>query len=155
MHHHDALCARRALPSAGRPLRRPISGSDPTGPADTTGAAGATRATGPADDAGATYAANTAWTTRSPCATYAAGTTRPANATYAANVAWSGPHRQRPQCRRGVVGGRTALPGTEICARPGRPTGPPGGRAKLAGRPPAFPALHRDDAICPRFTLSG
>jgi hypothetical protein len=101
MHHHDALCARRALPSAGRPLRRPISGSDPTGPADTTGAAGATRATGPADDAGATYAANTAWTTRSPCATYAAGTTRPANATYAANVAWSGPHRQRPQCRRG------------------------------------------------------
>jgi hypothetical protein len=45
------------------------------------------------------------------------------------------------------------LPGTETCERPGSPTGPLGGREKLAALPPAAPAFHLEEAIWVRFTL--
>jgi hypothetical protein len=51
------------------------------------------------------------------------------------------------------VGGLTALPGTETCERPGRPTGPLGAREKLPALPPAVAEFHREEAICARFTL--
>src|SRR5262249_33256135 len=63
------------------------------------------------------------------------------------------PRPPAPPTPPGRVGGRTALPGTETCERPGGPTGPPGARAKLPGRAAALPAPQREEVICCRFTL--
>ena len=159
-------CAPAAAGSAcWHPRRRPRRRTTgPAGPTDAPGppgrpAAADTACPGTAWPTSATaHAADTPWPTSAADAAHATDTAWPTSAADATHAAWAAhrpapPTPPTPPAPPARVGGRTALPGTETCERPGGPAGPPGARAKLPGRPLPAPPPQRFELICDRLAL--